>query len=135
MDPLEIGPPWDATGLHVAAGPGGGEGGNGEMENQSYSLTQPTTDSGKGKVTAIVLVLVHLKKMLMHIPQHEFPHALQPPCILWVAGGGASLRGGGLQPRHLGIRSDEPRGGEQRMRVGSDDSGIIGVGAGGGVRG
>jgi hypothetical protein len=59
MDPLETGPPWDATGLHVAAGPGGVEGGNGEMENQTYSLTQLTTDSGKGKVTTIVLVLVH----------------------------------------------------------------------------
>jgi hypothetical protein len=32
-----------------------------------------------------------LKKMLMHRPQHEFPHALRPPHVLRVVGGGASL--------------------------------------------
>jgi hypothetical protein len=52
--------------------------------------------------------------------------------VLHFSVGAASLCGGGLQPRHPGIRSDEPRGGEQRMRVGSDDGGIIGVGIAGG---
>ena len=32
-----------------------------------------------------------LKKMLMHRPQHEFPHALRPAHVLRVVGGGASL--------------------------------------------
>jgi hypothetical protein len=39
--------------------------------------------------------------------------------VLHFSVGAASLRDGGLRPRHPGVHSDEPRGGEQHMRVGS----------------
>jgi hypothetical protein len=42
--------------------------------------------------------------------------------VLHFSAGATSLRGGGLRPRYPGVRSGEPRGGERRLRVGSDDS-------------
>jgi hypothetical protein len=42
--------------------------------------------------------------------------------VLHFSAGATSLRGGGLRPRYPGVRSGEPRDGERRLRVGSDDS-------------